>query len=124
MQIINAKTKKQMIELFINLADSRQTGYLQFNEVVDLSTLTLHRYFQSKDKIFFDSLANYFARFIFEVCDTPLKDELKISRIRELIEEVVFTSLTIESSEFKFSHHVLRGRHIKDQFIKLILAII
>lgn len=88
MQIINAKTKMQMIELFINLADPNHLEFLTFAEMKDLSTLTLKRYFSTKDKDFFEAMTDYLARFIFEVCETPTSQRLQIRKILKLIEEV------------------------------------
>ena len=88
MQIINAKTKKQMIELFITLADQNHLGTLTFHEMCELSAITLKRYFSTADQAFFLSMADYFARFIFEVCETPLTQKLNIKKIVPLIQEV------------------------------------
>lgn len=89
MQIINAKTKLQMIDLFISLADSNRTGLLDFGELKELSGLTLKRYFSSTNDAFFCGLTDFLARFIFDTCDTPLSEKLPIRRIKELIVEVV-----------------------------------
>jgi Ca2+-binding EF-hand superfamily protein len=88
MQIINAKTKMQMIELFINLADIHRTGQLDFKEMCELSAFSLKRYFSTKDQQFFSSLVEYFARFIFQACDTPLDQKLNLKAIVDLIEQV------------------------------------
>lgn len=88
MQIINAKTKLQMIDLFLSLADANRSGLLDFRELQELSALTLQRYFVASDDAFFRGLADFLARFIFEACQTPLAEKLPIRRIKELIEEV------------------------------------
>ncbi len=88
MQIINAKTKLQMIDLFISLADANRSGLLDFAELRELSGLTLKRYFVATDDAFFGGLADFLARFIFEACETPLAEKLPIRRVKELIEEV------------------------------------
>ena len=87
MQIINAKTKLQMMDLFVNLADTNRNGYLNFEELCEISKLALKKYFSSNDSLFFNSLANYFARFIYETCETPFSEKLRIARIKELIVE-------------------------------------
>jgi Ca2+-binding EF-hand superfamily protein len=105
MQIINAKTKMQMIELFINLADPNHIGVLTFGDMKDLSALTLQRYFSTKDKDFFEAMTDYLTRFIFEVCETPLNQRLQIRKILKLIEEVVF--IHKGSPAFQLDHYVL-----------------
>ena len=88
MQIINAKTKMQMIELFINLADIHRNGQLNFSELTELSAFSLKRYFSTSDAKFFNSLVEYFARFIFKVCDTPTTEKLNLHTITGIIEKV------------------------------------
>lgn len=98
MQIINAKTKMQMIELFITLVGSNHMGLLSFAEMKDLSSLTLQRYFSTGETDFFDAMSDYLARFIFEVCDTDPSEKLKLKKIINLIEEVgVHESRTIRT---------------------------
>lgn len=108
MEIINAKTKMQMIELFISLADIHHNGYLTFKELTELSAFSLKRYFSTKDRLFFESLVEYFARFIFKVCDTPLTEKLNLHTITDLIEKVGFVDAG--ASELSFDSNVLRGR--------------
>lgn len=92
MQLLNAKTKLEMITLFINLADSHQNGHLSFEELTQISQMTLKRFLKSTDSAFFNSLAKYFAKFIFESCQVPLNQPLKLELIKELIQNVSLIS--------------------------------
>lgn len=85
MKIINAKTKLQMIDLFLKLADQNKNGLLTFKELSMLSGLALKRYFTTTESEFFQSLRDYFARFIFDSCETPYNEKLEIVKIKELI---------------------------------------
>jgi Ca2+-binding EF-hand superfamily protein len=89
MQLLNAQTKIDMIDLFLKLADSRRTGFLSFEELRELAQLTLLRYLKISDNRFFKSIAEYFTKLIFEITETPLDQLIELVKIKEKILEVV-----------------------------------
>ena len=51
--------------------------------------LCLKKYIQVEDQGFVKVIADYFAKFIFQVCEIDQADEIPIDRIKELIRDVL-----------------------------------
>lgn len=87
MKMVNARTLTDKIDLFIKIADDDGNGELSYEEVYDLCLLCLNKYMHISDCTFVEELAKFFARFIFEVCEIELDDEIPITKIKTLISE-------------------------------------
>ena len=85
MKMINAKTIKDKIDLFISIADEDGNGQLSFSEVHELSKISLEKFITASDENFLDDLSLYFTKFIFETCQTSIDKEIPITYIKDLI---------------------------------------
>ena len=90
MTVIKAKTLSDKINLFIKIADTDGNGLLSFDEVICLTEICLSKFVnieESEDENFLQEMSEYFARQIFETCETDVDDEIPFEKIRTLILE-------------------------------------
>lgn len=87
MRLISSKTLSDKVDLFIKVADTNGNGELSYSETHHLCLITLQKYIEIQDKHFVGMLADYFTKFIFQVCDYDIKEEIPITKIKELIKQ-------------------------------------
>ena len=88
---LRSKDLNQRYEIFLKIIDTDGNQKLSFYEVVDLSIASLKRtigedYTQNAKEVI-RSLADFFAKLIFQLVDMPLKSEIPISLIKQKILE-------------------------------------
>ena len=88
---LRSKDLNQRYEIFLKIIDTDGNQKLSFYEVVDLSIASLKRTigedYTQNAKEFIRSLADFFAKLIFQLVDMPLKSEIPISLIKQKILE-------------------------------------
>ena len=88
---LNNKEIKEKIEVFVKIIDSDHNGKLSFDEVFDLSVVSLKRTIgneNEKDKnsnYVIGVLGDFFAKLIFQLVDMPLDSEIPINVIKDKI---------------------------------------
>ena len=88
MGIIKAKTQDEKIDLFIKIADEDGNGNLSREEIFNLCTICLSKYMNSAtDPQFFQDLAEYFTRLIFNAVNVDINEEIPLHKIKDAIVE-------------------------------------
>ncbi|KRX07632.1 hypothetical protein PPERSA_11181 [Pseudocohnilembus persalinus] len=86
MVIIRAKSLSEKINLFIRIADKNGDGALEKDEVFKLAKDCIGNYIQSDENDeFLNELCEYFTKLIFQLCETPLDEEIPLKLIRRTI---------------------------------------
>ena len=88
MGIIKAKTQDEKIDLFIKIADDDMNGKLSREEIYNLCTVCLSKYMnQTNDPQFFEGLAEYFTKLIFNAVEVDITEEIPLQKIKDAIVE-------------------------------------
>ena len=84
---IKSENISDKIDMFFKIIDSDVNGLLSYQEVLELSYLSLKRNLQGKDKTsdeVINELARYFADLIFKLVDVNIDDEIPLPKIKEV----------------------------------------
>lgn len=84
---IKSENISDKIDMFFKIIDSDGNGLLSYQEVLELSYLSLKRNLQGKDKTsdeVINELARYFADLIFKLVDVNIDDEIPLPKIKEV----------------------------------------
>ena len=90
MSTSKTRNKIEKIRLFQLLADRDGNGTLSYDEIYELSKISLQNsfWFKSKefnqDKFLID-LCQFFSNLIFEICGVPVEQEVNLSQLQEII---------------------------------------
>jgi len=82
---IRAKTMRDKIDLFINIADADGNGLLSKQEVFDLAKVCLKKFIADAEDGFLNDLCEYFTKLIFSSVGIDMDDEIPLQAIKEAI---------------------------------------
>ena len=102
---INSESISDKIDMFFKIIDTDGNGLLSYQEVVELSLLSLKRNLLEKDKDFDDiinELARYFADLIFKLVDIEKDDEIPLVKIKEVYCIINLRKLLEEAKKLLF----------------------
>lgn len=85
MQIINTRTFKDKIDLFVNISDDNGNGKLDKDEVSQYCKIILKKFMRKVNESFLEDMTDFFTRFIFQTCGFSLEEEIPATLIRQLI---------------------------------------
>ena len=108
-------TIENKLDLFMRIIDADHNGKMAFEEVFELSKISLERFFKNKDSnkeeekeqnyIIFE-LADYFAKLIFDIMDIDLNKEIEIDSIKKKI-------MLNQLNEKKFNEGILASEYLE-----------
>ena len=108
-------TIENKLDLFMRIIDADNNGKMAFEEVFELSKISLERFFKNKDSnkeeekeqnyIIFE-LADYFAKLIFDIMDIDLNKEIEIDSIKKKI-------MLNQLNEKKFNEGILASEYLE-----------
>ena len=108
-------TIENKLDLFMRIIDADHNGKMAFEEVFELSKISLERFFKNKDSnkeeekeqnyIIFE-LADYFAKLIFDIMDIDLNKEIEIDSIKRKI-------MLNQLNEKKFNEGILASEYLE-----------
>ena len=108
-------TIENKLDLFMRIIDADNNGKMAFEEVFELSKISLERFFKNKDSnkeeekeqnyIIFE-LADYFAKLIFDIMDIDLNKEIEIDSIKRKI-------MLNQLNEKKFKEGILASEYLE-----------
>ena len=108
-------TIENKLDLFMRIIDADHNGKMAFEEVFELSKISLERFFKNKDSnkeeekeqnyIIFE-LADYFAKLIFDIMDIDLNKEIEIESIKRKI-------MLNQLNEKKFNEGILASEYLE-----------
>ena len=108
-------TIENKLDLFMRIIDADHNGKMAFEEVFELSKISLERFFKNKDSnkeeekeqnyIIFE-LADYFAKLIFDIMDIDLNKEIEIDSIKRKI-------MLNQLNEKKFKEGILASEYLE-----------
>jgi Ca2+-binding EF-hand superfamily protein len=112
---IKSESISDKIDMFFKIIDTDGNGLLSYEEVLDLSLMSLKRNIKGEDNAsleIINELAKYFADLIFKLVDVDKDDEIPLPKIKE----VIFFSLSRKLSK------VVRKLHIWKCFVVQIIS--
>lgn len=96
MNKIRSNNMEEKIDIFFKIIDNDGNGMLSFDEVYDVSLMSLKRNMigESKDKNeVVEELAKYFANLIFKLVNVDIDSEIPLEKIKEVIKIIYFNFL-------------------------------
>lgn len=97
---IKSESISDKIDMFFKIIDTDGNGLLSYEEVLELSLMSLKRNIKGQDKASEDiinELARYFADLIFKLVDIDKDDEIPLPKIKEV--NIKFNQKIIEGGE-------------------------
>eukprot|EP01017_Pseudomicrothorax_dubius_P007121 TRINITY_DN12159_c0_g1_i1.p2 TRINITY_DN12159_c0_g1~~TRINITY_DN12159_c0_g1_i1.p2 ORF type:complete len:104 (+),score=12.52 TRINITY_DN12159_c0_g1_i1:279-590(+) len=85
MSSIRARTLKDKIDLFIEIADEDGNGHLSRDEIFNLCKVCLSKFIESEHDTFLDELCEYFTKLIFESVKIDIDQEIPLNTIKQTI---------------------------------------
>jgi len=82
---IRAKTMRDKIDLFINIADEDGNGLLSKVEIFNLAKVCLKKFMKDSEDGFLDELCHYFTKLIFSSVGISMDEEIPLQAIKEAI---------------------------------------
>ena len=90
---IKSDSISDKIDMFFKIIDTDGNGLLSYDEVLELSLMSLKRNIKGEDKNseeVINELAKYFADLIFKLVDVDKDDEIPLPKIKEVIKFCLF----------------------------------
>ena len=87
---LNREVLHEQIEFFLKVFNSKEKTFFTFQEIFDISKLSIKRLIKVKSKFLIetisDDLGGYLANFMFNICDSKPENGIEIKKLKDVME--------------------------------------
>ena len=87
---LNRNVLTEQIEFFLKVFNSKEKTYFTYQEIFDISKLSIKRLIKIKSKFLVetisDDLGGYLAHFMFNICDSKPENGIEIKKLKDVLE--------------------------------------